>query len=87
MTRHVIVGLGVAGISAAETLRRLDPSAEITLIGDDKHGGAHASEQQDERSALRGCSASQVDASEKNQGKHNRAYCGIPHVDVGEIKE
>ncbi len=38
MPRYVIVGMGVAGISAAETLRRLDQSAEIVMIGDDPHG-------------------------------------------------
>ncbi|HNB68408.1 FAD-dependent oxidoreductase [Accumulibacter sp.] len=32
--RHVIIGSGPAGVVAAETLRRLDPSAEITVIGD-----------------------------------------------------
>ncbi|ROR32602.1 NAD(P)/FAD-dependent oxidoreductase [Inmirania thermothiophila] len=31
--RHVIVGTGPAGVVAAETLRRLDPAAAITLIG------------------------------------------------------
>jgi NADPH-dependent 2,4-dienoyl-CoA reductase/sulfur reductase-like enzyme len=38
MTQHVIVGTGVAGISAAATLRQLDPGAEITLVGEDTHG-------------------------------------------------
>jgi NAD(P)H-nitrite reductase large subunit len=33
--RHVILGNGIAGISAAESLRRLDPEAEITLVGDE----------------------------------------------------
>jgi NADPH-dependent 2,4-dienoyl-CoA reductase/sulfur reductase-like enzyme len=38
MTRYTIIGLGVAGIAAAETLRKLDRSAEIIMIGDDPHG-------------------------------------------------
>jgi len=33
--RHVIIGNGPAGVVAAETLRRLDAHAEITLIGDE----------------------------------------------------
>lgn len=32
---HVIVGAGPAGIIAAETLRKLDASAQITVIGDE----------------------------------------------------
>jgi NAD(P)H-nitrite reductase large subunit len=35
MTRHVIIGTGVAAISAAETIRSTDSQAEITLVGDD----------------------------------------------------
>jgi NAD(P)H-nitrite reductase large subunit len=31
-TRHVIVGAGPAGVTAAETLRRADPSSDIVLI-------------------------------------------------------
>lgn len=38
MTRYVIVGMGVAGISAALTLRNLEPSAEITMVGEDPYG-------------------------------------------------
>lgn len=38
MPRYVIVGMGVAGISAAEKLRKVDQSAEIAIIGDDPHG-------------------------------------------------
>ena len=38
MTRYVIIGMGVAGISAVQTLRALDPSADIVVIGDDPHG-------------------------------------------------
>ena len=33
--KHVIVGAGPAGVVAAETLRKLDASAEITIIGDE----------------------------------------------------
>lgn len=32
---HVVVGAGPAGVTAAETLRRLDPAATITLIGEE----------------------------------------------------
>ncbi|MEW6094200.1 MAG: FAD-dependent oxidoreductase [Chloroflexota bacterium] len=38
MTRHVIVGSGVAGIAAAETLRTLDRSADITIVSEDPYG-------------------------------------------------
>jgi nitrite reductase (NADH) large subunit len=37
MTRYVIVGGGVAGATAAQNLRRLDPSAGVTLLGDESH--------------------------------------------------
>ncbi len=37
MMRHIIVGMGVAGIAAAEAIRSSDPSAEITMISDDPH--------------------------------------------------
>lgn len=30
---HVIIGAGPAGVTAAETIRKQDPSAEITLVG------------------------------------------------------
>jgi len=33
--RHLIIGNGPAGVVAAETLRRADAQAEITLIGDE----------------------------------------------------
>ncbi|CUW39248.1 putative NADH dependant phenylglyoxylate [Magnetospirillum sp. XM-1] len=33
--RHVIVGAGPAGVTAAETIRELDPGATITLVGDE----------------------------------------------------
>ena len=32
---HVIVGAGPAGIIAADTLRKLDPNAQITVLGDE----------------------------------------------------
>ncbi len=35
MTRHVIIGMGVAGISAALTLREIDQAAEIVMVTDD----------------------------------------------------
>ena len=33
--KHVIIGNGPAGVVAAETLRKRDPAATITLIGDE----------------------------------------------------
>jgi len=33
--QHLIIGAGPAGVIAAETLRKLDPDAAITLIGDE----------------------------------------------------
>ena len=33
--KHIVVGAGPAGVVAAETLRKLQPSAEITLVGDE----------------------------------------------------
>ena len=30
MTRYIIIGTGISGFSAAETLRSLDPQADIT---------------------------------------------------------
>jgi NADPH-dependent 2,4-dienoyl-CoA reductase/sulfur reductase-like enzyme len=38
MTRHVIIGSGIAGFTAAETLRTLDPQAEIVQVSDDPYG-------------------------------------------------
>jgi NAD(P)H-nitrite reductase large subunit len=35
VTRYVIIGMGVAGISAVQTLRA---SADIVVVGDDPHG-------------------------------------------------
>ena len=32
---HVIIGAGPSGVVAAETLRKLSPESEITLIGDE----------------------------------------------------
>ncbi len=36
MTTHVILGAGPAGVIAAETIRKHDPTASITLVGDEK---------------------------------------------------
>jgi len=33
--QHVVIGAGPAGVTACETLRRLDPGAEIRLIGEE----------------------------------------------------
>jgi len=33
--RHLIIGNGPAGVIAAETLRRLDPAADVTMVGDE----------------------------------------------------
>ena len=33
--QHIIIGAGPAGVIAAETLRKTDPDAEITIIGDE----------------------------------------------------
>jgi len=38
MTRYVIIGTGVAGFAAAQSLRSLEPGAKITLVSDDPHG-------------------------------------------------
>ena len=38
MSRYVILGAGIAGFAAAETLRTLEPAAEILLISDDPDG-------------------------------------------------
>lgn len=36
--RYVIIGTGVAGISAVEAIRSVDRNGEIILVGDDPHG-------------------------------------------------
>ncbi len=36
--RYVIIGTGIAGFTAAETLRKQDAQAEITLVSDEPHG-------------------------------------------------
>jgi NADPH-dependent 2,4-dienoyl-CoA reductase/sulfur reductase-like enzyme len=36
--RYLIVGLGAAGVAAAETVRRLDTAGEILMVSDDPHG-------------------------------------------------
>ena len=38
MSRYVILGSGIAGFAAAETLRNLDPIAEILMVSDDPDG-------------------------------------------------
>lgn len=38
MTRHVILGSGVAGMAAAETIRSSTPTDEITIISEDPFG-------------------------------------------------
>ncbi len=38
MRRYVIVGNGVAGFQAAETVRAQDSAGEILIVGDDPHG-------------------------------------------------
>jgi NAD(P)H-nitrite reductase large subunit len=38
MTRYVLLGTGVAGISAAEAIRSIDMNSEIIFIGEDPHG-------------------------------------------------
>ncbi len=38
MTRYLIVGMGAAGLSAAETIRQHRPDANITLITEEPHG-------------------------------------------------
>ncbi|KJS03340.1 MAG: hypothetical protein VR68_01670 [Peptococcaceae bacterium BRH_c4a] len=35
--RYVIIGNSAAGISAAETIRRLNPNCSVTIISDEKH--------------------------------------------------
>ncbi|PIP46317.1 MAG: pyridine nucleotide-disulfide oxidoreductase, partial [Deltaproteobacteria bacterium CG23_combo_of_CG06-09_8_20_14_all_51_20] len=35
--KHAIVGTGIAGTLAAESIRRVDPNASITLIGDEPY--------------------------------------------------
>ncbi len=37
MAEHVIIGNGVAGIKAAETIRKHDPDGKITVIGDENY--------------------------------------------------
>lgn len=35
--KHVIIGVGAAGITAAKTLREKDPNCSITMISTDTH--------------------------------------------------
>ncbi len=37
MRRYVVVGSGIAGLSACEAIRERDPSAAITLVGEEPH--------------------------------------------------
>ena len=37
-THYLLIGLGVAAISAAEAIRAADPGGQITLVADDPHG-------------------------------------------------
>ena len=39
-TRHIIIGGGVAGTVAAETLREIDRSCEVTIVSEEI-GRAH----------------------------------------------
>jgi len=36
--RYAIIGTGVAGISAVESIRSVDRTAEVVMVGDDPHG-------------------------------------------------
>ena len=36
--QHVIIGTGIAGLSAAEQIRRRDATADITMVGDEPDG-------------------------------------------------
>jgi NAD(P)H-nitrite reductase large subunit len=38
MNRYVLIGCGVASISAAEVIRANDPQGELVMLGDDPHG-------------------------------------------------
>jgi len=38
MTQYVIIGLGAAGFSAAESIRQIHPQADITLLTDEAYG-------------------------------------------------
>ena len=39
--RHLIIGGGPAGVTAAETLRKADPAGEITVVESAQEGGAY----------------------------------------------
>lgn len=38
MTRYLLIGTGVAAISALEAIRSVDTSGEVSVVGDDPHG-------------------------------------------------
>ena len=38
MSQHVIIGSGVAGVSAAQSIRQQDAAAKIVLVSNDPHG-------------------------------------------------
>jgi len=35
--KHVIIGAGIAGVTAAETIKKEDPNAHVVLIGDERY--------------------------------------------------
>lgn len=35
--KHIIIGAGVAGVTAAKTIRKIDKDAEVVLIGNEQH--------------------------------------------------
>jgi NAD(P)H-nitrite reductase large subunit len=37
VTTHVVIGTGIAGLSAVETLRRRDPQARVVMLGSEPH--------------------------------------------------
>jgi NADPH-dependent 2,4-dienoyl-CoA reductase/sulfur reductase-like enzyme len=36
--RYVVIGSGVAGIAAIESIRSVDSTGEVVMVGDDPHG-------------------------------------------------
>jgi nitrite reductase (NADH) large subunit len=37
MRRYVVIGTGIAGLSACEAIRERDPSSDVTLVGEEPH--------------------------------------------------